>query len=230
MKMKYEKDFEAFKKEITWFLKPYSNITLFKKDFKICEEFTTTFPSLSLLIEKARVSNIRIDNKDYILFAWDNKENQICGWLNKIEDGQNKALELIQEHQLLLKNIGGIQESFNNPENSFCNNQNFMFINSECFKGIGEYEEYYTSACEEENFEKIDFSKFLSFAYEANGALTMYNPRNNEVFLFSHDHSFNNVNFIKNQPEYTFHSFTNVTTFIDYVEELANQWIEHIKE
>lgn len=224
--MEYEKDFDTFKKEIIWFIKPNSDVTFVKQDFRISEEFSNTFPKLSLLIKKARISNIKVDNQDYILFAWNNQENQICGWLNKIE---NEVLELIHEHELLLKNIGGIQESFNSPENSFCNNQTFMFINSECFKGIGEYEDYYTSACEEENFEKIDFSNFLSFAYEANGALTMYDFNNKEVFLFSHDHSFDNVSFVKNQPEYTFHSFKNVTTFIDYVEELANQWIEHIK-
>lgn len=227
--MEYEKDFDIFKKEITWFIKPNSDVTFVKQDFRISEEFNNTFPKLSLLIKKARISNIKVDNQDYILFAWNNQENHICGWLNKIENEENEALELINEHQLLLKNIGGIQESFNSPENSFCNNQNFMFINSECFKGIGEYEDYYTSACEEENFEKIDFSNFLSFAYEANGALTMYNSSSKEVFLFSHDHSFDNVSFVKNQPEYTFHSFKNVTTFIDYVEELANQWIEYIK-
>ncbi|WP_343696482.1 hypothetical protein [Flavobacterium sp.] len=227
--MEHEKDFETFKKEVIWFLKPNSNIKFIKQDFRISKEFSSTFPKLSLLIEKARVSNIKIDNQDYILFAWNDLEDNICGWLNKIENEENKTLQLIHEHQLLLKNIGGIQESFNCPENSFCNNQNFMFINSECFNGIGEYEDYYISACEEESFERIDSSDFLSFAYEANGALTMYNPHNKEIFLFSHDHSFDNVNFIKNQPEYTFHSFKNVTTYVDYVEELANQWIEHIK-
>ena len=69
----------------------------------------------------------------------------------------------------------------------------------------------------------------LAIISEANGALTMYEPETRKVFLFSHDHCFDNVDFIENQPEYTFHRFKNVSTFTEYVEELADQWNKFIQ-
>lgn len=227
--MKKNADFEAFKEDISWFLKPNSDIVFKNSDLKISEEFKSTFPKLSGLIQKARVTNIYIDSQPYILFAWDSIDNQICGWLNKKDEADFYNYEMIEEHQLLLKNIGGIKESFNQPEDSFTNNQNFLFIGSECLRGIGDWDDYYCMMCEDDNCVKIDSSNYLAFVYEANGALTMYEPETKKVFLFSHDHSFDNVDFIENQPEYTFHRFKYVNTFTDYVEELADQWNKHIK-
>ena len=83
--------------------------------------------------------------------------------------------------------------------------------------------------CEDEQKEEIDYSDLLAFVYEANGALTLYDPDTKKVLLFSHDHSFGNVEFMENQPEYTFHTFKNADSFTDYVEELAKQWKEIIK-
>lgn len=137
--------------------------------------------------------------------------------------------ELIEEHELLLRNIGGIQETFNQPENAFSNNQNFMFIGSECSRGIGSWDDYYLMRCEDEHKEAIDYSNLLAFVYEANGALTLYEPITKKILLFSHDHSFDNVEFLENQPEYTFHTFKNAINFVDYVEELARQWMKIIK-
>ena len=124
-------DFEAFKEDVSWFLKPNSNIVIKNSELRIGEEFKATFPKLNGLIQKARVTNIDIDSQAYTLFAWDNIDNRICGWLNKIEKADSYKCEMIEEHELLLRNIGGIKESFNQPENSFTNNQNFLFIGSE---------------------------------------------------------------------------------------------------
>ena len=227
--MDNNKDFDAFKKDITWFLKPNSDIDFKDLELNISKEFKATFPKLSGLVQKARVTNIKIDSESYILFAWDNIDNQICGWLNKVEEPDSYECEMIEEHKLLLRDIGGIKESFNEPDDSFTNNQNFLFIGSECMRGIGDWDEYYSMMCENENCEKINSSNYLAFVYEANGALTLYDPDSKKVLLFSHDHCFENVDFLENQPEYTFHRFNNVVTFTDYVETLADQWIEFIQ-
>ncbi|WP_319481525.1 hypothetical protein [uncultured Draconibacterium sp.] len=228
-KMDKNLDFEAFKEDVSWFLKPNSDIVFKNSELRISEEFKATFPKLNGLIQKARVTNIDIDSQAYILFAWDSIDNQICGWLNKIEEADSYKCEIIEEHELLLRTIGGIKESFNEPEDSFTNNQNFLFIGSECMRGIGDWDDYYSMMCEDDNCEKIAPSNYLAFVYEANGALTMYEPETRKVFLFSHDHCFDNVDFIENQPEYTFHRFKNVSTFTDYVEELADQWNNFIQ-
>jgi len=102
-------------------------------------------------------------------------------------------------------------------------------LGAECSRGIGDWDYYYDTMCADENCDQIDFSHFLVFAQEANGALTMYDPYTKKVLLFSHDHSFDNVDFMKNQPRYTFHTFKEADTFIDYVERLAAQWLDATK-
>lgn len=223
------KDFEAFKSDISWFLSPNSKIEFQEqKEIRLSKEFKATFPRLTELIIKSRQTYLIIDGVNYILFAWDTYNGQICGWLNQQETEEEYTCELIEEHELLIRNIGGIRESFNQPEDSYSNNQNFMFIGSECSRGIGDWDDYYSMICEEEGKNQIDFANLLAFVYEANGALTLYDPLTKKVFLFSHDHSFENIEFMENQPEYTFHTFKNVETFENYVEALAKEWEEII--
>ncbi len=104
-----------------------------------------------------------------------------------------------------------------------------MFFLFSCLRGIGDWDDYYSMMCEDNNCEKIDSSNYVTFVHEANGAMTMYEPDTKKVYLFSHDHCFDNIDFLENQPEYTFHRFKNVDTFTDYVEELSTQWIKYIK-
>ena len=164
-----------------------------------------------------------------ILFAWDRIDEDVCGWLNKIGDRESYFCDLIPEHDLLIRNIGGIKETFNSPADSFSNNQNFMFLGADSSYGIGGWEEYYEESCMYENCKPIDHLHFIAFAEEANGALTIYDPANKKVMLFSHDHSFDNVSFMDGQPAYTFHTFKRVESFVDYVEALAKQWLNTVK-
>ncbi len=229
-KKETNQDFEAFKTEISWFLNSNSKVEFHEQnEIRLSEKFRSTFPMLTELISKSRQTILKIDNISYILYTWDTLDGQICGWLNQQENKEEYKCELIEEHQLLLRNIGGIRESFNEPEDSFSNNQKFMFIGSECSRGIGDWDDYYSMTCEEEGKDEIDYSNLLAFIYEANGSLTLYDPPTKRVFLFSHDHSFDNVEFVDNQPEYTFHTFKNVVTFENYVEALAEEWMGIIK-
>jgi len=225
------KDFEAFKKDILWFISQSDKIEFLETEnkLKVSEKFQNTFPVLSDLIGKARVLNLKINDTFYKLFSWTNKDGLSCGWLNKMEENPNTNLNLIDEHRLLLNEIGGIQESYNQPEPSLSNNQEFMFIESECTLGINDWDDYYEEECNNHNCSPIDFKDFICFVVEANGDATLYNPETKEVFLFAHDHYFENVEFVENQPEYTFHKINGVTNFADYVETLAAEWKNEIK-
>ncbi len=224
------RDFESFKSDITWFIKPTDNIVLMDTltNYSLTETFQSNFPTLTKLIQKARVLNLTINSQPYRLFSWTNKDNNSCGWLNKLESNDSSDIELLGEHKLLLNEIGGIQESYNQPESSLTNNQNFLFIKSECTNGIGGWDDYYQMMCEEENKSQIDFKDFVCFVQEANGDVTLYDKDSKEVMLFAHDHSFENVEFLENQPEYTFHRINGIKTFVDYVEKLANEWANEI--
>ena len=207
-----DSDFSEFIKDITWFVKPTDKVNLGKKEINpnVSNLFRETFPQLSKLICKSRVLSLSINEKQYKLFSWTNKNNECFGWLNEIQTTRNNQLNFILEHELFLEEIGGIRESYRQPEPSLSNNQNFLFIGAECSKGIGGWDDYYKTSCEQEGHEQIDYKDFICFVGEANGDVTLYNPSNSEVLLFAHDHCFENVDFMDGQPKYTFHTIQNV--------------------
>ncbi|XWW43627.1 hypothetical protein JYG30_12550 [Fibrella sp. USSR17] len=226
----YNTDFVEFTKSVAWFTKSSDKLEFLRAEveFPLTERFKHTFPVLSSLIKKARLVNLTINSQLYRLFSWTNKYEVSCGWLTKIEALSDHPYDLIDEHKLLLSEIGGIQESYNQPEPSLCNNQNFLFIESQCTKGLSGWEAYYREMCAESGYIEIDYSELICFVQEVNGNLTLYNPDTKKVILFAPDHCFNSVEFMKNQPEYTFHTINGITTFTDYVEALAKEWINEI--
>ena len=224
-------DFEEFKNDITWFIKANDRVELLgmEENISLSNEFVSTFPKLTELVQQARILNLKINGQSFKLFSWTDIDDLSCGWLSKIEPESESGINISIEHKILLNGIGGIKESYNEPEPCLANNQNFLFLKSECTNGIGDWDYYYDDMCNEYQMSKIDSSDFISFVQEANGALTLYNPENNEVLLFSHDHSFDNVEFLENQPKYTFHRIKGVKSFTDYVEKLAEEWIAEIE-
>ena len=225
-------DFETFKKEIPWCFRRSEKIEFLplEKHTGLSESFRQTFPILTDLIQEARILDLIISNQRHMLFSWTNKKNGLsCGWLNKVEQNPQRTLNLIDEHKLLISEIGGILETYKGPELSLSNNQNFMFIEAECTNGIGGWDEFYKMRCEEESKTQIHSKDFICFVEEANGNLTLYHPETKDVLVFAPDHSFDNVEFLEDQPEYTFHKINNITSFVDYVEALAAEWKSEIK-
>ncbi len=109
-----------------------------------------------------------------------------------------------------------------------------MFTESYCSLGIDGWDNFYDDRCREDNMletEKIDFTNFVVFAQEANGDVTTYNPESKKVLQFNHDGDIKDRNgeyrtaLVENQPEDTFYRLKGVTNFVDYIEMLAEQWL-----
>jgi len=123
------KDFETFKNNKKWFFEASDKVEFLytENELQLSETFNSTFPLLTELLHQARILKLKINDQPYKLFSWTNKDDSSCGWLNKIEENASTTFKLIEEHELLLSEIGGIHESYNQPEPSLSNNQNFMF-------------------------------------------------------------------------------------------------------
>jgi len=227
-------DFEIFKKEAGWHIKSTDLIELTQISPDFSDNFISTFPTLYKLISQASILDILLTRKKginlYKLFTWTDINNLKSGWLCKFETNTNN-LKILPEHQLLLNNIGGIQETyrqFDTEDEILTDNQNFLFIKSKCTKGLRDWIKLYGQVCEAENAEQIDTENLVCFVGEANGNETFYDLNTKQVLLFAPDHSFVNIEVLNNQPEYTFYTINGVTTFIDYVETLAQQWLDNI--
>jgi hypothetical protein len=221
-------EFEDFKSCNPWFLKPYDKVRLTEGSITPNTEFASIFPNLNKLITSTRVLNVAINKDHYKLYSWIAKDGKNCGWLCQFEDPNLTDIELLLQHQLLLTTMGGIKKCYNEPDGSFTNNQNFLFIKSKCKRGPSYWTEYYHDMCQEEGIQPIPVDDLVSFVYEANGAQTLYDLKTGQVYLFSHDHNFDYVNFMQGQPKYTFHYINGVKSFTQYVETLATQWLYNI--
>ena len=223
-------EFEEFKSYASWFIKPGDVVTVDPSTIDVSTEFSMLFPLLSDLIRKARVLSVQINSDQYKLYSWTTRNRPgSCGWLCKQETEGDSALPLLHEHRVLLQNIGGIKERYNEPEDILSNNYNFLFLESECQAGLSGWEEYYHEMCKEENKSPRDIKDLVSFAVEANGNATLYNVVTKGVYLFAHDHAFTYVTQVPDEPPYTFYYINGVRNFVDYVELLAKQWLDEIE-
>jgi hypothetical protein len=167
------------------------------------------------------------------LYGWNTSKNNSCGWLCKLENYQSD-LNLLFEHRLLTNTIGGIKEvwdEFDEIEKTddFTLNQNFLFIQSMCSKGIGFNKDSYLSLCNKQDKKPLNnFDELIKFSQEANGNMTLYDSVNGEVYLHARNHYFDYVINIESQPEYTFYKIIGVKTFKDFVEKIAENWLSII--
>ena len=159
------------------------------------------------------------------LYSWTTTDNSTCGWLCQFEESRND-LPIIEEHNLLLQNIGGIIESYGSNERDISLNQHFLFTASRCERGLGSTKRFYEELCYNENINPIETDHLIAFAIEAGGNRTFYDPVTKNVLLYATDHSFDYVTRLPGQPDLTFYTINNVKTFTNYVELLARQWLD----
>lgn len=223
-------NFLKFCSQIPWFFNESDGISIHDIEITFSYDFTKVFPNLYQLLSRADTDLIELERdkeiSKFYLFTWKNTDGETSGWLCKIEE--EIQFDIPNDLELLIKNIGGIQESYSeilDDEQRFTDNQNFLFIASEFRKDIGLWNEFYLDLCKEENKIPIDTANLLRIAEEANGNETFLDLNTSEVLLFAPDHDFEYVSILKNQPEYTFYKIKKVSTIVDYTEILAKQWM-----
>jgi len=222
-------NFLKFCSEIPWFFTDTDDVTIYDVELSFSDRFAPLFPELHKLLLSAESQLLELNREDEIskfyLFSWENTIGEKSGWLCKIEE--EIQLEIPEELEILIRNMGGIQESYSeivDDEQRFTDNQNFLFIASELRKGAGLWEEFYLDLCKDENKTPIDTSDLIRIAEEANGNETFFDLKTTQMLIFAPDHDFEYVTVLENQPEYTFYTINEVTTIVDYVETLAKQW------
>lgn len=229
------KYFQAFQKEISWFNYKKEPIEVFEIDqFNLTKKFKEIFPIMSDLICSSTKTGIEFKGKSFILFTWE-IDNEISGWMCQFDQ---PSIPLIEEHQILVDNIGGIIESFNGPKSMEINgvdfnytltaNQDFMFVGSMNTDKLY-CEDYYLDWCVKSNCNPVDLSNAVFFTREGDGAKYFYDRRTKEVKLFSLDNNFRFIEPVPNQPERMMYTIKGLDTFEEFVEMTAKQWNEYFE-
>ncbi|WP_199624770.1 hypothetical protein [Paenibacillus alkalitolerans] len=228
-------DLNEFIENVPWFFNEDDKINVAgETNFTSHNDFKSKYPKLTRLLSQARVTIINVNElNEYMLFGWTNKHGESFGWLclppHKLDYLRNS--ELHEDHILLLRSFGGIVERWNEPEESWLCNLKSALTLKDSVEGFDWLEELFTERCKDEGLEPgINSYDYIAFAFEANGNMTLYNKYTSEVLMFAHDHCFEHILPLQNCPDYTLYRLQNCRTFSDWVETVANQWLDNIQK
>jgi len=227
---------KEFQNQVSWFNHQNKPLETYEiSSYDLTTTFKTTFPELTRLIDASFKTGIEMDGKSMILFTWE-LDHVISGWMCQLD---SPRVELIAEHRILIDNIGGIIESFNGPTSVDIDgrhyntalhlNQYFMFVGSMCSDHTDcDWYAPYLDWCNKIHANPIDISNAVFFTREANGDNFFYDRTTKEVKLFAHDTGYQYVDPEPDQPERSLYTINGLTTFDEFVELLAKQWLSYL--
>lgn len=192
------------------------------------ELFVQTFPIMARLLAKASVTSVHKNNIEYKLLTWHCPPNGSWGWLvQKEPETYATELNITKNHKILCSVIGNLIETYNASDAFLSNSMNFMFSLSKCQAGIGPiWDEFYLTRCKSEHATPINRNNLITFAMEAGGHYILYDHISEEVLTFNTDPGYAYLQSIEGQPSATFYTIKGIRTFTDYVETLAQQWLD----
>lgn len=191
-----------------------------------------------LLLEAEKITIVLVDGTVYNLFAW-KSEKGIGGWLCEPRNYTDVSIRPAK-YKLLQSALGNIVETFGfeSVRDDWLCNLNWFLGAEELEFGLNSWKDYFEERCEDENKVPIlerqgqvfDIDNLFIMAEEANGNLLLCDANTEEVFLFAHDHCFENISVCGDLPEYTFYTVEGGMCFWDYIELVAKQWQKYLHE
>lgn len=184
-----------------------------------------SFPSLSRLLSLATVTDILSGGESYELLAWDFAGDQRGGWLCP-SPAARPSTDLFLAHQHLVREFGGISELFNGPDTWLSNHEEALKNNPPHCDAT--FIEHFAELLDEGTVWPIDQKDFYAIATEANGNTTLCHRLTGDVVLWAPDHDFDHIVTLAGLPEYTLYRINGAPTFNNWVEAIAEQWLDAI--
>ena len=217
---------QSFTEDIPWFLDGNERVVAgdlaHPGKWRMPNALARTFPVLTDLLGSAYTSNVSIGSRHYVLFSWEG-EHGISAWLSP-RPSLSPTGELVPAHRDLLTVFGGITERANEPETTWLLNTNESLTNDEASNDATFIREYDWAFADVPGGIPIDLAAYYSISREANGNNTFCHRRHADVLLFAPDHSFDDVEPLEGCPPYTLYRRHGASTFVDWVEMVAEQW------
>ncbi|MCW1916033.1 hypothetical protein OJ996_20765 [Luteolibacter sp. GHJ8] len=223
-------DFECFLREVTWFNYDKIPMSIGETNPRSgpSEDLIEAFPAMSELLGKSRTTEVIVGDKQYELLAWTRSDGVQMGWLCPKPPPEVPA-EIFSLHRLLLGEFGGIEETFNQPDDAWTMNQNSVLILEEALNDASQIE-YSDWLFEEEDLEiPIQPSDYHGISREANSDMTICHRTTGEVLLLAHDHGYSHAKLLPGCPEGTLYTLDGAPTFTAFVDIIAKQWLAEIR-
>jgi hypothetical protein len=195
------------------------------------DDMRLKFPKMTQLLGKARITQLSINNTDYVIFGWTHQNGCSLGWLCSPPVNTTNT-RYLPEHRVLLANFGGIDKHWGDSEGTWLINLNGALsekIAKTDFAEQSDFFGYFSERCKEESLRpNLNAEAFTVFALEANGNFTAYHRYDGQVIMFAHDHCFDHLRSFPDCPEYSFYKIDGCATFGEWVEIIANQWLKQV--
>lgn len=179
-------------------------------------------PQLSRLLAAARVTPVKIEERQHDLLTWDGQGGGTAGWLclPPLETADGPPV-----HRQVWQVLGGIVESWNALDETWLLNQDEALTPSLAASDPQTVLDAYRWAWEEDGLAlPINPSEYGVLAAEVNGNLTLFHRATSEVLLFAPDHDFEHIDPLPGCPEYTLYRISEAPTVTAWLECLAAQW------
>jgi hypothetical protein len=233
-------DWEIFREHVPWFARSGENFRIDVEHAPSCEMFSPSstfrlkFPMLTKLLAGSRVSAVDVRGATLFLYTWQEASGRRCGWLCE-SPPKNTPLHLHPHHCLLCESFGGGLEAFNQPNGTWVMNLNWWLCASRSLaiqsREIQSIQSYIVDTLESPKCSIIGgLHSYIRFAQEANGNFTAYRQSDGDVVMFAPDHAHENLVSVRDCPPYSFYRIRQAPTFVDWVEQIADQWLRHIEK
>jgi hypothetical protein len=192
--------------------------------FRPTREFAATFPQLTDLLGRARLTEVRLPTGHYTLFAWGETNSDVRAWLCPVPPEAVSA-RAASDHLVLLECFGGITERFNEPPDNWLLNHNNALTAAEVGRDAS-FVAGYSWAFEDCGGIPISVADWYPAAWEANGNCILCSRDTGELLFFAPDHADGNLVPYGRCPMYTLHTHRFAGSLLRWVEGIAMQWTD----
>lgn len=182
------------------------------------------FPNLSRLVGAASATPVSIEGVDHQLLTWNLKSGDRRSWL--CLPPTDAGDEVHPDHRALLHGFGGIVERSNEPD-SWLLNCNDALTAREATQDASYLADYAWILEDLGTGWPIVPEDYYSICAEANGNDTICHRREGDVLMFAPDHAFDHLEVLDGCPPYSLYRIVGAPRFVDWVEEVARQWLDY---
>lgn len=195
-----------------------------------CPDLQRQFPRLVQLLVRARVTPVRVADQQYQLFTW-LEGADTRSWLTR-PPAAEVPRGLFSAHVDLLGSFGGIVERVEPLESSWLLSQLEVLTLREAVHDasfIASFIREYWAFADAGVQIPIEPAEYYTIAREGNGNLTLCHRTTGAVILFAPDHAFKHVTPLAGCPKYTLYELNGAKYFVDWVNVIAEQWLEGLE-
>jgi hypothetical protein len=183
------------------------------------------FPRLARLLGAAQVTLVTIDGTDHELLTWStpasgDRRHWLCPLGTDMPD-----IAVYPGHRALLRAFGGVCErSIDEPDTWLmnCDDALTSHVATQTAAFLADFDWVVE---DRSGGWPINLDAYYSICQEANGNTTFCHRVTGDVILFAPDHAFDHVEVLEGCPPYSLYLIPTAATFVDWVEEVARQWL-----